>query len=71
MEMTKNLLTLPEEILMEILSFVQNRFEAAQVCMKFYELICELDRNRYKLRILRLKKKVNLHKIIFLNYINT
>lgn len=50
MENEKGLLQLPDEVLIEILSFVPNRFEVAQVCKTFYELICIIDKNRYKLK---------------------
>lgn len=46
-----DLMQFPDEILLNILSFVPKRFEVATVCKKFYELICEIDRNKYVLTI--------------------
>lgn len=59
-----DLMMLPDEVLLEILSFVPDRFEVSQVCKKFYELICVIDRNRYKLCIGNYGEKVS-HEIIF------
>lgn len=49
--MEKHLLELPYEILLQIISFVPKRFELSQVCKKFYELVCAIDKNRYKMNI--------------------
>lgn len=45
------LMQFPDEILVNILSFVPNRFEVASVCRKFYELICKIDSKKYKLNV--------------------
>lgn len=47
----KNLIDLPDKVLAEILSFLPNRFDLAQVCKKFYDVICESDKGRYKLKV--------------------
>lgn len=49
--MKKNLMDLSDLVLMEVLKFVPNRFEVALVCKKFYELICDIEKNRYKMKI--------------------
>lgn len=50
---------LPEEVLMEILSFLPNRFEVAPVCKKFYDLICIIDKNRFALKVDELYDEVS------------
>lgn len=46
-----DIMNIPDEVLMKILSFVPNRINIAPVCKKFYELICEIDKNMYKLKV--------------------
>lgn len=71
MENTKELLQLPDEILLQILIFVPNRFEVSQVCKKFYEIVCAIEKNRFALSTktvedevsgLSLQNNINFHK---------
>lgn len=50
---------IPDEALMKILSFVPNRMNISSVCKKFYELICEIDRNQYKMKVGAFGNKVS------------
>lgn len=43
----ENILQLPNEILIIILSFIDDRFEVAQVCKIFYEVVCIIDKNKF------------------------
>jgi hypothetical protein len=47
----EDIMKIPDEVLMKILAFVPNRFDVAPVCKKFYELICKIDENKYKLKV--------------------
>lgn len=47
---TLDLLQLPDEVLRYVLSFIPYRFEVSQVCKKFYELVCDMDKNKYMLK---------------------
>lgn len=46
-----NILELPEEVIREILLYVPNRFNVATSCNLFYELVCNIERDLYKLKI--------------------
>lgn len=48
---TLDLLQLPDEVLRYVLSFIPYRFEVSQVCKKFYELVCDMDKNKYMLKV--------------------
>lgn len=45
------ILQLPKELLMEILEYVPRRWNVALVCIQFYEVICMLERNLFKLNV--------------------
>lgn len=70
MEMEKKMLDLPDEVLLVIFSFVPNRFKASQVCHKFYELVCEIDKNKFVMKIKPDENGVSLYGIILQNIIN-
>lgn len=55
------MLTLPVEIIKKILSYVEHhsRSNAALVCHTFYELICELERDRNPIDICYSDVKLN------------
>ena len=55
----ENLTDLPEEVLMKILGFLPNRMDVAPVCKKFYELICKIDKFKYKMIVGSVRNKVN------------
>lgn len=61
MDNLNDLLLLPYEVLLEILSFVPDRFTVSQTCKKFYELICVIDKNHYKLIVGKYGDKVSHH----------
>lgn len=42
---------LPAELLLKIFSYVSNRFNLSLVCSGFYDLVCDLDSFRYRLKI--------------------
>ena len=42
---------LPDNVLEKILGFLPNRMDVATVCKKFYELICQIEKNKYKMKI--------------------
>lgn len=51
MEINRNLLSMPNEVLLHILRFIPNRFIVSQVSKKFYELVCKLEKNRFILKL--------------------
>lgn len=46
-----SILEFPTEILVKILSYIQQRCYLPLVCHRFYEIICLLERNLYKIKI--------------------
>lgn len=53
------ILNLPTELLMKIFSYVRRRDEVCLVCQQFYEIICLLEKDLYRVNI-RDKRMVNL-----------
>lgn len=43
-----NILSLPPKILLKILEFVDNRWNASQVCRSFYDYVVYIDHMRYR-----------------------
>lgn len=43
---------LPEEILIHIIKFLPNRWNLSQVNCSFYELICKIEENKYRLKLI-------------------
>lgn len=71
MEGEVELLQLPEEVLRNILSFVPIRFEVASVCKKIYKIVCDIDKNKYKLNIGKLFDQVCNRKYVLYDLLMT
>lgn len=47
-----NILQLPAELIREILLYVPYRFNAASTCILFYQHVCEIEKEYFKLIII-------------------
>lgn len=43
---------LPEEVLVKIFKNIKNRWNLAQVCWKFYGIICDVEKNNFILKLI-------------------
>lgn len=43
---------LPEEILIHVIKFLPNRWNLSLVNWSFYELICKVEANKYRLKLI-------------------
>lgn len=43
---------LPYEVLVKVFNYVENRWNLAQVCWKFYEIVCDVERNNLILKLI-------------------
>jgi len=47
-----NLTVLPEEILIHIIKFLPNRWNLSLVNWSFYELVCKVEADKYRLKLI-------------------
>jgi len=59
MDEVVNILDLPDEMLLKILTCVPNRYEASLSCQRFYEMICVIETNKFVMKVLK-QKEVNV-----------
>jgi F-box-like len=51
MDNARSLETLPSEVLLHIFSFIPNRTNLSYVCLDFYDLVCEIEKNKFRLKL--------------------
>lgn len=51
MNASKKLDELPTEVLLEIFNYVPNRWNLTLVCWDFYEIVCEVERERFSMNL--------------------
>lgn len=49
---TTNLEALPTELLIEIFRYVPNRWNLSLVCWNFYEIVCEIEKEKFILKLI-------------------
>lgn len=52
MDGAKNLDELPTEILLHIFDYIPNKWNLSLVCWDFYEIICEIEREKFVIKLI-------------------
>ena len=60
MEKAKKLDELPTEILLHIFDFIPNRWSLSSVCWDFYEIICEIEREKFVMKLIDVNERLYL-----------
>lgn len=55
---SKKLDELPTEILLEIISYVPSRWNLSLVCWKFYEIVCEIEREEFCMKLVDVSRAI-------------
>ena len=50
--MVKSIQELPCEVILHIFKFIPNRWNLSMVCCDFYDLVCEVERNKFSLKLI-------------------
>lgn len=65
MDDPKKLDELPTEILLEIISYVPSRWNVSLVCWKFYDIVCEIEREEFCMKLIDVSRAISTDMIMF------